>query len=314
MRTARIRCDHDRCRYHVMNRVSGCPGDLPFGDAEKAKMFDLLSLLLRFYTVEVISFVAMGNHFHAICVTYPDLPSVKEMQARFRARYGSSRPEPDWSDPAVRVRIGLRMRDLSMLMKDFEQAFSVWFNERQGRHGRLWADRFKSVVLGGGHALWECLKYVEMNPVRAGLCRCPEDYRFGTLGRLAGSGRHPFGAAFGRHLRECLGGGATGPPGPEAIAELRADIARVAAAERGECSEDIFRAEAAALRGSPVPLLVTRRVRYWSDGAVIGPKRFLTDLVRDLCGGERARRKRLAVTESHAGVRLFAWRRLRSTS
>jgi len=214
----------------------------------------------------------------------------------------------------VQRRIGERMRDISMFMKDFQQAFSTWFNRTrpQGRRGRLWADRFKSVILDHEHALWECLKYVEMNPVRAGLCADPADYRFSTLGRLLGSGNHPFGSAFFEHLREYLGEAASEYSDDRVAAELYADIARVAASERGESSDAILAAGKSAREAPTLPLLITRRVRYWSDGAIIGSKMFVRNITAEIFGPARARTKRLAATESVDGTALFAFRQLRN--
>ena len=42
----------------------------------------------------------------------------------------------------------------------------------------LWAERFKSVLLEGGEALAAVAAYIELNPVRAGLCADPKDYRY----------------------------------------------------------------------------------------------------------------------------------------
>ena len=69
MRGSRLRYDKERCYYHLMNRVAGEPGVYPFGDAEKEKLFQLAVDLSRFYSIELLSFVAMGNHWHAICET-----------------------------------------------------------------------------------------------------------------------------------------------------------------------------------------------------------------------------------------------------
>ncbi len=42
----------------------------------------------------------------------------------------------------------------------------------------LWADRFKSLLIEGGEALAAVAAYIELNPVRAGLCADPKDYRY----------------------------------------------------------------------------------------------------------------------------------------
>ena len=49
----------------------------------------------------------------------------------------------------------------------------------------LWADRFKSVLLEGGEALATVAAYIELNPVRAGLCADPKDRYCGYAEALA---------------------------------------------------------------------------------------------------------------------------------
>ena len=315
MRTARVRYDEGPCCYHAMNRVAGEPGYLPFGEAEKEMFFRLAGKLTRFYRIDLLSLVVMGNHWHAVCVTYPGLPSLSEMRERFKAYYGPKRAEPNWANRSVRRRVGKRMRDLSMFFKDLQQSFSNWFNETrpQGRQGRLWAGRYKSVILEGESALWECLKYVEMNPVRAGLCADPSEYRFGTLGRLLASGQHPFGGALVEQLRDHLGESAAEYSDERVIAEFCADIARVAAAERGEPSDAILAAEKAARMTVPTRLRITRRVRYWTDGAIIGSKRFVLNMTAAVFGQARVKTKRLGTTETGDGTVLFTFRRVRDS-
>ena len=71
-----------------------------------------------------------------------------------------------------------RMYDISIFFKELKGRFAQWYNRRHGRYGVLWADRFKSVLLEGGEALATVAAYIELNPVRAGLCADPKDYRY----------------------------------------------------------------------------------------------------------------------------------------
>jgi hypothetical protein len=87
------------------------------------------------------------------------------------------------------------MIDISHFMRQYQQAYARYVNKAHNRRGTLWADRFKSTILEGERALWNCVKYVELNPVRARLCGDPADYRWCSWGRYCGSGRHPFAAA-----------------------------------------------------------------------------------------------------------------------
>ena len=328
MRTARLRYDREVCYYHLLNRVAGEPDYFPFGDVEKEKLIRLVADVSRFYTIELLSVVVMSNHYHIVCAAPAELPSTSEVMEHWRAYYGppasgagtggdrtdgTVRAEPNWDDPAVVAALSGRMRDISQLIKDVQQRFTCWFNRTRAkrRRGTLWADRFKNVILEGETAVWECLKYVEMNPVRAGLCEDPGDYRFSTWGRLAGSGEHPFESNLVRHLRLYLGGASEEMADGAVIAELRADMARVAAAECGATSEEILEAEEAGRRGDGFVLSVRRRVRYWSDGAVIGSQLFVRTIGAEVFGAGRAGRKRLARARTGAGtVGLFSYRRL----
>ena len=166
------------------------------------------------------------------------------------------------------------------------------------------------MILEGETALWEGLKYVEMNPVRAGLCADPADYRFGTWGRMAGSGTHPFEANLVRHLRQQLGERAESMSDSAVIAELRSDMARVIASEQRLSSEEALQAAEEAKKADGFVLTVSRRMRYWSDGAVIGSKLFVRRIGVELFGG-RASEKRLSVARTSSGVGgLCAYRRL----
>jgi putative transposase len=52
-------------------------------------------------------------------------------------------------------------------------------NEREGWRGHLWQGRFASFPLDEAH-LYACLRYVELNPVRAGLVARPEEWRWSS--------------------------------------------------------------------------------------------------------------------------------------
>jgi hypothetical protein len=51
-----------------------------------------------------------------------------------------------------------------------------------GKKGYFWSERFKSVIVENGDTLINCLAYIDLNAVRAGLVKRPEDYRWCSLG------------------------------------------------------------------------------------------------------------------------------------
>jgi hypothetical protein len=55
-------------------------------------------------------------------------------------------------------------------------------NRRHRRRGYFWGDRFKSVIVENGETLINCLAYIDLNPLRAGLVERPEQYRWNSIG------------------------------------------------------------------------------------------------------------------------------------
>ncbi len=92
---------------------------------------------------------------------------------------------------AWRGRLLARMGDVSIFMKELKQRFSIWYNRSHGRFGTLWAERFRSMLVEGRpFALLTVAAYIDLNPVRANLCRDPKDYRFcGYAEGIGGSER-----------------------------------------------------------------------------------------------------------------------------
>jgi hypothetical protein len=70
----------------------------------------------------------------------------------------------------------LRLLDVSEFMRSLQSTYARWYNQTFDRRGRFWADRFKSVVLEKGNAVLDCMLYVDLNPIRAGLINRPEDW------------------------------------------------------------------------------------------------------------------------------------------
>ena len=67
------------------------------------------------------------------------------------------------------------------------QRYTQRINEREGWTGHLWQGRFASYVMDEPH-LWEAARYIEQNPVRAGLGKRPQDWRWSSArAHLAGT-------------------------------------------------------------------------------------------------------------------------------
>lgn len=62
------------------------------------------------------------------------------------------------------------------LMQDLGRKYVRYFNRRYQRTGTLWEGRYKSSLIDSETYLLSCMRYIELNPVRAGMAREPGDY------------------------------------------------------------------------------------------------------------------------------------------
>ena len=73
-----------------------------------------------------------------------------------------------------------RAEGLATLFRDAHRRYTRFINDREGWRGHLWQERFHSVVMDEIH-LVAAVRYVELNPVRAGLCATPEDWPWSSV-------------------------------------------------------------------------------------------------------------------------------------
>jgi len=206
MRQARIKIRETPAYYHVGNHVCGPIDSLPFTDDDKELGFYLLKKLSRLFLVEVISACWMGNHFHIVVYVPGVSPSLEEAVRRYNSYHkdNSAYHEMlDLSENRDRCKeIARKLIDVSEFMKAFQQQYTFIFNKRHRRKGPLWRNRFWSVLLEGPKALWDCVKYVELNPVRAGVVCDPGQYLYNSWGIYVQTKRHPFTQTFICHMRK----------------------------------------------------------------------------------------------------------------
>ncbi|MBP9033947.1 MAG: transposase [Pseudomonadales bacterium] len=69
---------------------------------------------------------------------------------------------------------------LSRMMQALGRNYVGWFNHRHQRSGTLWEGRFRSGLIEAETWLLPCMRYIELNPVRAGLVADPADYRWSS--------------------------------------------------------------------------------------------------------------------------------------
>ena len=194
--------------YHVISRV--VDRRFVFGVKEKEKFRALMRLQEKFTGCRATSYCLMDNHFHILLEIPPmadgglsDGGLLKRLSAIYSEAFVAG-VEKELTDARVAVyaqesgqeavlaaihkRFTYRMQDLGEFMKGLLQRFTQWFNRAHSRTGRLWEDRFKSVIVEDGVAAKTISAYIDLNPVRAGMVKDPADYRWSSYGEAIGGG------------------------------------------------------------------------------------------------------------------------------
>jgi len=176
-RTSRMIIAGEKAVYHVMSRTA--LDGFPLKDVEKDFMLDLVKRFSSLYFTEILGFCLMGNHFHLLVKMIPENRFTDEqIQKRFERFYGDNRGFAEGQIPYLREKLS----SLSEFMRVIKVGFARYYNRRHNRRGYFWGDRFKSVIVDKGETLVNCLAYIDLNPLRAGLVDRPEDYRWNSLG------------------------------------------------------------------------------------------------------------------------------------
>ncbi len=181
-RTRRLKAKGDVAYYHVISRTVG--GEFLLGDVEKEKLLSVIKQFSSLYFVSVIGYCIMDNHFHLLVKTLSveDIDDT-ELKERLSRHYKNI---PDEITESELLKYKEKLTDISEYVKSIKMTFSRWYNKRNQRRGYFWGDRFKSVLVEKGESLLSMLAYIDLNPVRAGICGRPEEYRWSSFShRLA---------------------------------------------------------------------------------------------------------------------------------
>lgn len=69
---------------------------------------------------------------------------------------------------------------ISRMMQTLGRYYVPYFNQAYCRTGTLWEGRFKSCLIDADEYLLVCQRYIELNPVRAGMVDAPDNYNWSS--------------------------------------------------------------------------------------------------------------------------------------
>jgi REP element-mobilizing transposase RayT len=71
--------------------------------------------------------------------------------------------------------------NLSRIMQYINTAYTVYYNKKRNRSGHLFQGRYKSIIIDGDSYFLELTRYIHLNPVRAGMSKTPEGYKWSSF-------------------------------------------------------------------------------------------------------------------------------------
>jgi len=272
--------------YHVISRTA--LAGLPIKDTDKDYLLGLIKRLSRLYFVDVLGFAVMGNHFHLVARMHPeDEISNSDIIKRWQSYYGD---EAQMSTDRM-AEAKKRLCSLGAYVKDIKQNFTRYYNKKHRRHGFFWGGRFKSMIVQEGSTLVNLLAYVDLNPIRAGIVKKPEDYRWSSLGYHTQTGNKDGLLDIDFGLKEW---NELDPK--EIVRKYRQFVYETGAVDAGKGKTiDQKVVEKARKKGYKISRVerFRYRCRYFTDSGVIGGKDFVQevfDQVKHLLGSKDERK------------------------
>lgn len=133
--------------YHVLTRGNNRQ-DLFRTDADRSRYLEILADAQRKFGLQVYAYVLMPNHVHLLC----EMPSGR----------------------------------LAKCMQVIQQRYAQYVNRRYRRVGHLYQARYRAILCERDRYLLALVRYLHLNPVRAGLADDPVAYPWSSHGSYLG--------------------------------------------------------------------------------------------------------------------------------
>lgn len=164
--TRPLRIEYEDAIYHVMNR--GLSRQDIFLEQEDYECFlETLNEANRIWKIKVYAYALMDNHYH-LCIQTPG-------------------------------------GNLSRVMRHIDGVYTQRFNREHRRDGPLFRGRYKAILIAEESYLGQVVRYIHLNPVKAGLAKDPKEYRWSSHIGYMKSGRRPRWLAVERLLKSFEG-------------------------------------------------------------------------------------------------------------
>ena len=136
-----LRIEYEGAFYHVTSRGNQ-RGKIFWGEKDRERLETILERTKERYGYLLHGYVFMSNHYHLLIET-----------------------------PRANIK---------QIMQNINTSYTVFVNRRYRRSGHLFQGRYKAFIVDKERYLLELGRYIHLNPVRAGVVRRPEEYRWSS--------------------------------------------------------------------------------------------------------------------------------------
>lgn len=136
------RIEYEGAFYHVMNRGNRRE-DIFLDDNDRQKFYEILGNIEKRYGIIIYVYVLMSNHYHLLLET--------------------------------------PFANLSRAIQRLNGDYALYFSRRHKSPGHIFQGRYKAMLVEKDAYLLELSRYIHLNPLRAGVVRRPEEYRWSSL-------------------------------------------------------------------------------------------------------------------------------------
>ena len=143
-----LRIEYPGALYHVTARGVR-QGAIFIDDRDRSSMLSIVAQTLKACDAHAFAYCLMGNHYHFVLQT--------------------------------------RCANLAVLMRRVNSRYSLTFNRRHGQAGHVFEGRYTALHVDRDAYLLEVCRYVDLNPVRAGLVELPEQWNWSSYRAHAGA-------------------------------------------------------------------------------------------------------------------------------
>ncbi|MBW2368537.1 MAG: transposase [Deltaproteobacteria bacterium] len=147
-----LRVEFEGAYYHVMHRGNGSE-NIFLNTRDREKFFEYLSKATERYSIVIHTYCLMTNHYHLILET----------------------PHAN----------------LSQAIKWINVSYATYFNRKHDRHGHLFQGRFKAIIIDADVYLKPLSRYIHLNPLRGGITKSLDDYKWSSYGAYSGKDKAP---------------------------------------------------------------------------------------------------------------------------